>query len=337
MKTWNTPYSLWVCSRGFGKALSLDTRIPTPDGDKTIADIQVGDYVFDEAGVPTQVVNVSPIFTNHKCYELEFSDGEKIIADADHLWSVYNSYSRHPKELEVRSTQWLFEHQYIAPRKNAKNWNPNWHEVKFSVPTAGAIQYPEQDLPIHPYILGLWLGDGISSAGYITVSKKDIKETCKNIVECGYKIHSIRNDNRDNKRITIHNGYDISLTTLLRNVGLIQNKHIPEQYLKASVAQRYALLQGMMDTDGYIGTSHWCEFTQAEVHKQIVDGFKELLVGLGVKFGLALSYKKCGEKFFPAYRFTFKCDKHNPCFRMQRKYDRLSDELLPKNKKKFIK
>jgi hypothetical protein len=88
MKSWTTPYILWLITRNGGKALSLDTKIPTPYGFKTMGELQVGDYVLDEQGKPTKIQYVSDIFYDHKCYEVEFEDGEKIIADADHLWYV---------------------------------------------------------------------------------------------------------------------------------------------------------------------------------------------------------------------------------------------------------
>lgn len=74
--------------KGNGKALDLRTLIPTPDGFKTMGDLQVGDYVFDDEGKPTQVIKTSEIMYDHDCYELTFSDGEKIIADANHLWKI---------------------------------------------------------------------------------------------------------------------------------------------------------------------------------------------------------------------------------------------------------
>ena len=92
MESWITPYVVWCMSRNAGKALDLDTRIPTPTGDKTMRDIHVGDYVFDENGNPTKVIYESPIYYNHRCYRLLFDDNEEIVADADHNWFV-NIYS----------------------------------------------------------------------------------------------------------------------------------------------------------------------------------------------------------------------------------------------------
>ncbi len=107
MNSWNKPFCLWLESRGAGKALDLDTRIPTPSGDKTMRDIEVGDYVFDDKGNPTKVIGVSPIFYDHECYEVEFSDGEKIIADAEHLWKIVNG-----NNIKVLKTHDIFEFYY---------------------------------------------------------------------------------------------------------------------------------------------------------------------------------------------------------------------------------
>lgn len=69
--------------------------------------IEVGDYVFDDKGNPTKVIGVSPIFYDHECYEVEFSDGEKIIADAEHLWKIVNG-----NNIKVLKTHDIFESYY---------------------------------------------------------------------------------------------------------------------------------------------------------------------------------------------------------------------------------
>ena len=86
--SWTKDFVLWLESRNAGKALALDTIIPTPNGYTTMGELKVGDYVFNEKGEPTKVVYTSEIFLGHDCYEVEFEDGEKIVADADHLWNV---------------------------------------------------------------------------------------------------------------------------------------------------------------------------------------------------------------------------------------------------------
>ena len=88
MMSWTRPFVLWLESRNAGKALSLDTRIPTTHGDKTIGTVKVGDFVYSIDGNPTMISYTSPVFIGNRCYEFEFEDGERIKCDADHLWLV---------------------------------------------------------------------------------------------------------------------------------------------------------------------------------------------------------------------------------------------------------
>ena len=71
-----------------GKALDINTPIATPDGFKQMRDIEVGDKVFDERGEICNVTGVSPIQYDRECYEVTFSDGATIVADAEHLWQI---------------------------------------------------------------------------------------------------------------------------------------------------------------------------------------------------------------------------------------------------------
>ena len=100
MQSWITPYVVWCMTRNGGKALSLDTRIPTPVGDKVMGDIHVGDLVFDDEGNPCKVTYTAPVYVGHDCFAVSFEDGERIIADAEHNWFV----SVDGREDEVRTT-----------------------------------------------------------------------------------------------------------------------------------------------------------------------------------------------------------------------------------------
>jgi replicative DNA helicase len=72
-----------------GKALALDTPLPTPDGWTTMGDVRVGDYLIDAKGKPTQVVAATGVLHGRPCYEVEFSDGSVIIADENHQWQTW--------------------------------------------------------------------------------------------------------------------------------------------------------------------------------------------------------------------------------------------------------
>jgi replicative DNA helicase len=74
-----------------GKALALDTPLPTPDGWTTMGEIRVGDYLIDADGKPTRVVAATGVLQGRPCYEVEFSDGSVIIADENHQWQTWTS------------------------------------------------------------------------------------------------------------------------------------------------------------------------------------------------------------------------------------------------------
>lgn len=71
-----------------GKALALDTPLPTPDGWTTMGEVAVGDFVLGADGRPTRVVAATEVMSDRPCYEVEFSDGSVIVADEQHQWSV---------------------------------------------------------------------------------------------------------------------------------------------------------------------------------------------------------------------------------------------------------
>src|SRR4029077_2817143 len=82
------PHILIAGATGSGKALALDTPIPTPDGWTTMGEIQPGDQVFDEGGQRCSVIAATPVMHGRPCYEVEFSDATVIVADAQHLWQT---------------------------------------------------------------------------------------------------------------------------------------------------------------------------------------------------------------------------------------------------------
>ena len=74
-----------------GKALSLDTALPTPTGWTTMADVKVGDHVIDDQGAPCRVEYVSPVFVGDRCYRVRFDDGSSLVADAGHRWLAFDA------------------------------------------------------------------------------------------------------------------------------------------------------------------------------------------------------------------------------------------------------
>jgi ATP-dependent DNA helicase DinG len=235
---------------GVGKALALDTPLPTPNGWTTMGDVQIGQLVFDERGVPCRVIAKSRVFDDHDCSRVVFSDEAELIADADHLWLTYDWNAKkgllrgHPDRSRVRST-----------REIAATLFHNSGRRNHQIPVAGALQLPEMALPIDPYVLGYWLGDGTAIRPHVTTADQEV---LAEIATAGYVLRSVPTARLSlTWHVTIpdakEHGYGTkrTLTTLLKEVGVFGNKHIPLPYLRGSFEQRLALLQGIMDADGH--------------------------------------------------------------------------------------
>jgi hypothetical protein len=150
-------------------------------------------------------------------------------------------------------------------------------ERNHHIALSGAAQYPERDLPVDPYVLGAWLGDGTSTTAEITCADREILEE---IEMAGYAVAKTR---------TRH--------LVLEPLG---DKYIPDIYLRASVDQRMALLQGLMDTDGYVDKLGRCDLTT--VRERLAGQYCELIASLGFRPTLAckramLDDRDCGPKY----------------------------------------
>ncbi len=219
-----------------GFALDINTLLLTYGGWKTMEELSVGDKVFAPDGSITNVTFVSDIMENHNCYKVTFNEGTSVVCDEGHLWTVRNLKF---DVLKTINTSTLFK-KYMAPRGRSR----------YAVDVTEPLNTPELDLPIDPYTLGLWLGDGNSDYAQITCSEADAWEYTK-FIRGGFQL---RFDEPRFKGIC-HIRLDVSFNKKLKNLNLIKNKHIPTEYLLASYEQRLDLLRGLIDTNGSIDFS----------------------------------------------------------------------------------
>ena len=303
-----------LVSRLEGKALALDTPIPTPLGWRNMGELEPGDLVFDEFGAPTLVVAVTPPMLGRPCQELMFSDGQRIVADATHQWVTIDKRGR----VDGRSRATVRTTDEIAHTLRANG------EVNHHIPLAGPVQYPPRlDLPIEPYTLGAWLGDGTTTKAEITSVDPEILEQISGdgftVRPVGYAPHLYRIGAIGHTRDVATGRYarNGSLSSRLRTLGLMDGKFVPRPYLEAGVGQRLALLQGLMDTDGYVDdVAGRCEFTS--VNERLADAFVELAASLGFRPIKSVGRATLnGVDHGPKYRIKFTPDR--PVFRLPRK------------------
>lgn len=178
-----------VGDKGSGKALALQTPIPTPAGWTRMGDLVPGDEVFDDQGHPTVVVGVSPVMTGHRCYEIVFSDRSTLVADAEHLWTTvpqsrrsrgvkanYRARARgaRPVDLishtdELTGPGW-WQHGTQVTTEQIRGSLLAGDASNHAVPTTAALDLPQASLPIDAYLLGCWLGDGSSRGPYLSTA-----------------------------------------------------------------------------------------------------------------------------------------------------------------------
>ena len=330
--------TIWSGFKGHGKALCLNTDIPTPDGWKTMGDIVPGDRVFDENGKPCNVVAVTGVMTERPCYKVVFSDGTEIIADENHQWLTENSNTRGSIDRQSRrqpsETANDQRHKCLKPSLVTTGEIANTlrsyvgtkaETLNHAVRVCGPVLYCEEDqpLPVAPYVLGAWLGDGNSDGAAITTADAEMVQSME---DAGHTVTK-----RAAKYLYGLNG---GLLQDLRKLDLINNKHIPSMYMRASVDARLALLQGLMDTDGSATEYGRCEFSNTNI--DLAEQVFELICSLGIKAKTiktraTLNGKDCGE----CHRITFTTKA--PVFRLTRKLDRqMSGNRNGTNERRFI-
>ena len=298
-----------------GKQLALDTPIPTPDGWKTMGELTVGDRVFDETGTPCHIVAKSAVDDTEQAYRLTFRDGSSIVAGERHLWDVEYIHGKRKKK------EWTTGEIYKKVRAYKERFagTPEARRSLIRIPVASPLQTLPAQLPLDPYLYGYWLGNGCANKPCITIRTEDVEEVLSHIP---YETH-----NRYPQKC---GGSDVVYFDELRDilVPTFRDKRIRPEYLRASEAQRWRLLQGLVDSDGSIGDRK-AQSTYTSTIRQLALDVRELLWSLGIKNamteGPSLRYgKPTGETLY-VIRFTSFSDQ--PTSQLKRKSNRKRERV----------
>jgi hypothetical protein len=345
---------LYGGSAGAGKAGDINIPIPTTDGWKLLKDVQVGDKVFGSDGKPCNVVAATEVMYNRPCYRITLSDGNEFIVDEQHQWLTMDENEREqflrfdeewkaarrakrPSRAKYGDKYaWLKERnsklrpvgqsqpigsihttKHIADTLKAREGTRNNH----SLPLCRPVEYPEKDLLVNPYVLGFWLGDGTTICGQFTSADQ-------------HNIDRIAEHYEVVKIPSADYGYGTrGLMKDLRTIGVLGNKHIPEEYLTASVEQRWQLIHGLMDSDGYCSKDGKLNFDNT--NKAIIDGFCEVARSLGIRVTVkerraTLYGKDCGA----SWRVSMVSKEQ--MFTLPRRADRQKKEANPNYYRRFV-
>lgn len=291
---------------GTGKAQPIDTIIPTPQGEKQLKELKVGDYVFDRLGQPTKILGIYPQ-GKIDCYKIDFSDSRSTLCAGDHLWSYYSSKGNLISKTALEMLN--------SGLKNACGY-------KYRIPANQAVEYPEKDFKIDPYMMGVFLGDGCCKEKYLSLSSEteEIPSYIGQIIKAKPVKNSDRNytwtfewlEEEDFKNVSWIGGNGSKRSCLRRKPKTedyflsykddlmvpAYEKNIPVEYKYGSIEQRYQLIQGLMDTDGCIhredGHHRYCvDFTSTSL--KLINSMRDILWSLGYRS--SIGYDRKEEKY----------------------------------------
>lgn len=262
-----------------GKAIPIDTLIPTPNGWKTVGEIKDGDYLINELGQPTKVLGIYPQ-GKKEVYKITFGDGREAECCKEHIWSVNKITWKDKNEYRDYTVTQLLEEGLVYKDRRAK----------FSIPCSLPIQWPEKEYDIDPYIVGAFLGDGccVGKSQLVLSSENEyIPLLCAEKMGTNVKTELWYN-NKYQWRFYTENGTEKKYFNRLEyfkkyKKEILQysyNKSIPQEYKIGSIEQRLSLIQGLMDTDGSIEKkSGHIRFTSTSF--SLIKDVQEVLNSLG--------------------------------------------------------
>ena len=328
---------------GSGKAVLDTTLIPVADVRHyvQIKDIKVGDLVYNRLGTPVKVLGVYPQ-GKKDAYRVQFNDGRYLDCCKDHLFSYYtqdqkkkyahDKYNTPPK-FNVSTVEELLNNGIGYGKKGGRL------ELKYWVPNNQPVEREEQNYSLNPYVLGVLIGDGCLTHHQLTISSAD-----EEIIE---KVSSLLCVENTIKRNSIHNynwtfvdsgrtSYEgrtrlVQTADVLSEVCELVNTHsyekfIPDLYKYGSIEQRYELLQGLFDTDGFVDKLR-ARVKFSTTSKQLVDDIQEVLWSLGISSTVEIDNRLSGQHKHVCYniyvRTSFQIKKK--LFTLPRKLNNIVD------------
>lgn len=277
---------------GSGKALRNDQLVLTETGFKPIGDLEMSDKVYSEDGKLYNLIGIYPQGVQ-ATYKVCFKDGTYSICSSDHLWNVLEVKVPH-KGIKTLSLSKILSTKY-AIKCYDKRYDTYQNSYKYAIPFTKPIEFKEQQLILDPYVLGVLLGDGCFRSRNnvkLTVTKKiDLERFISNLPK-GYILSPNRRIKANCYDTTIIRsdlslpGFEKYIRTLGLSNKLSTEKHIPREYLLGSVSQREALLQGLLDTDGYTSSSNGRVLEYSTSSEQLAKDFLLLARSLGKYYSI---------------------------------------------------
>lgn len=282
--------------RGGGKCFAFGTQIIMADGSvKAIENIEVGEEVLGPDSLPRRVLHRHQ--GNSQLFRISQTSGADYVVSDHHLLSVKKSKSA------ISDTRVQKNGNARNPKGRYSSWDDTGDidiqifatqskrfQSHFRGYRAGLLKFPKRKVDLDPYLLGVWLGDGTSRELRITSADEEIIDYCRRTAKAwGGSISMSQKPGQKAYDIgfRIKAGIYNPLWFLFKDLGLPNNKHIPEMYLVNSEETRLRLLAGLIDSDGYL---HHNGYQIAQTSYVLARQIKYLADTLG--FRTSIKHKK---------------------------------------------
>lgn len=246
--------------RGGGKCLALGTRVIMADGTlRAIEDVREGEQVMGPDSRPRTVLGTTRGYG--QLWMVRQTSGMDYVVNDAHILSVKKSISAaketriqangNPRSPNGRYPSWpavtnIGVQDYAA---QSQRWQSHFRGYK-----AGMLRFPERDVAVDPYLLGIWLGDGSSDVPAVTTADPEVIAYIKAHAESWGGVSKVSGKlNNKARHVTFRKkaGKFNLIWDGFKKYGLPRNKHIPQEYLSNSESVRLSLLAGLIDSDGH--------------------------------------------------------------------------------------
>lgn len=295
---------------GLGKEQPYSEPVLTPTGFVEMGSLKVGDYVISANGNKTKITNIYEQGVKD-VYKVSFSDGTYTKCGLNHLWNVrtLNDCSRNNdyRTMELKDIMT----DYVGVRNDDKRYPDKTRNVyKYSIPVNGKVYWDiAENITIHPYLLGVILGDGSISQRGVKISKPN-KSIHDKLLRLDLHGDVVSDFYKDGMSYSVHNEVTNKTSWTQKELEKLNlmghksiDKFIPSNYLYASVESREELLQGLIDTDGHlVKGGSVIEYSTASERLMNDVSFLARSLGYMVRVKKRMSYyDKNGERF-PNFR-----------------------------------
>lgn len=269
---------------GTGKSIpdTWDIPAPVPGGYVKNGDLKPGDFVYNRVGKPVRVDSIHPQGLR-TVYRMTLADGRQIDCARDHLWTYKNRVGNGSKTWKTATTEELMKKQLARPCAGGRV------AYGYVIPQNEAVERDTINYKLDPYAMGAAIGNGILGTYGFEFSSDD-RETVAQLEtifglpakkkKTGYTWYFVVSENEKNDKL-------LQTRDILQEVPELigkksGEKFIPDIYKFGSIEQRWALIQGLFDTDGTIQGSSRFNVSYSTTSERLAHDVQEVLWSLGI-------------------------------------------------------